>query len=188
MTSTRATSVTLFLCLGVSQAAVLVLTPVLAAVAADLDVSTATAGQLRTISGLSAGATALCMGLLAPRVGLRELMGAGLSRRERSPAAAARADLRAVLSQPGVLRWSSGELLAFSAWAGTLVFAGALFVESYGLSLSATGLVLGAAAAVYVPGNLVFRRLVDDHARTLLVALALSAAATVAVLSAVRPS
>src|ERR671918_1034402 len=78
MISTRATSVTLFLCLGVSQAAVLVLTPVLAAVAADLDVSTATAGQLRTISGLSAGATALCMGLLAPRVGLRELMGAGL--------------------------------------------------------------------------------------------------------------
>jgi predicted MFS family arabinose efflux permease len=111
-----------------------------------------------------------------------------LARRERSPAAAARADLRAVLSQPGVLRWSSGELLAFSAWAGTLVFAGALFVESYGLSLSATGLVLGAAAAVYVPGNLVFRRLVDDHARTLLVALALSAAATVAVLGAVRPS
>src|SRR5918999_1075378 len=54
MTSTRATSVTLFLCLGVSQAAVLVLTPVLAAVAADLDVSTAAAGQLRTISGLSA--------------------------------------------------------------------------------------------------------------------------------------
>ena len=286
MTSTRATSVTLFLCLGVSQAAVLVLTPVLAAVAADLDVSTATAGQLRTISGLSAGATALCMGLLAPRVGLRELMGAGLlllaagtaasasatgflviagaqvligagvglaysaglaavadwtlpaersrvlsrallgppvawvvamplcgvlgdvswrlawivplvaavaalavlARRERSPATAARADLRAVLSHPGVLRWSSGELLAFSAWAGTLVFAGALFVESYGLSLSATGLVLGAAAAVYVPGNLVFRRLVDEHARTLLVALALAAAATVAVLGAVRPS
>jgi predicted MFS family arabinose efflux permease len=111
-----------------------------------------------------------------------------LATRERSPAAAARADLRAVLSHPGVLRWSSGELLAFSAWAGTLVFAGALFVESYGLSLSATGLVLGAAAAVYVPGNLVFRRLVDEHARTLLVALALSAAATVAVLGAVRPS
>jgi MFS transporter, DHA1 family, inner membrane transport protein len=277
---------TLFLCLGASQAAVLVLTPVLAAVAADLDVSTATAGQLRTISGLSAGATALCMGLLAARMGLRELLGAGLAllaagaalsalatgflviagaqlligagvglaysaglaavgdwtspversrvlslallgppvawvvamplcgilgdvswrlawvvplvaaaaalvvlvRRERAPAAARRADLRAVLAHPGVLRWSAGELLAFSGWAGTLVFAGALFVESYGLSLSATGLVLGAAAAVYVPGNLLFRRLVDEHARTLLVALALGAAATVAVLGAVRPS
>lgn len=286
MTSPRATGMTLFLCLAVPQAAVLVLTPVLASVAADLDVSTAVAGQLRTISGLSAGATALCMGLLAPRIGLRELIGVGLvllaagtagsalatefavlagaqlligagvglaysaavaavaewtrptersrvlsvallgppvawvvampicgvlgdvswrlawivpfvaaagalavlSRRDRTPPAAVRADLRAVLAHPGVLRWSTGELLAYSAWAGALVFVGALFVESYGLSLSATGLVLGAAALVYLPGNLVFRRVVDEHGRTLLVVLALGAAATVAVLGAVRPS
>jgi MFS transporter, DHA1 family, inner membrane transport protein len=286
MTSARATGATLGMCLAASQAAVLVLTPVLATVAADLDVSTATAGQLRTISGLSAGATALCTGLLAARIGLRDLVAAGLAllavgaassalapgfaviaaaqvligagvglaysaavaavadwtgpadrsrvlavvllgppvawvvamplcgllgeaswrlvwvvplvsalaalavlaRREGTPPAAARAGLRAVLGHRGVLRWSTGELLAYSAWAGALVFIGALFVESYGLSLSATGLVLGAGGLVYVLGNLLFRRLVDEHGTKLLVGLAVGAAATVALLGTVRPS
>lgn len=259
----------------------------LPAVAADLEVSTAIAGQLRTVSGLSAGATALVAGLAASRVGLRELLGVGLvllacgsalsaaapgfavlaiaqllissgvglsysgaiaavaewttpedrssvlsvallgppmawvvgmplcglvgdvswrlawiavpfasalaalvvlARRRSTPPAAARANLRAVLRYPGVVRWSTGELLAFSAWAGSLVFMGALFVESYGLSAGSTGIVLGAGALAYLPGNLIFRRLVDDHGRTLLVCLALAAAATVAVLGAVRPS
>ena len=287
MDSARATGASLALALGASQAAVLALTPVLADVAQDLGVSTAAAGQLRTISGFAAGLTAVCVGLAASRVGLRELVGAGLGllalgsalsaaatsfgvlaggqlligvgvglsytaaiaavaewsaphersrvlavallgppgawvvgmpvcglvgevswrlvwivlplagalaalavllRRPSTPPARARASLRTVLAQPGVLRWSSGELLAFSAWAGSLVFVGALFVESYGLSVAATGLVLGAGALVYVPGNLVFRRLVDDHVRVLLVALPLAAAVTVAVLGSVRPS
>ena len=261
------------------------LTPVLAVVAADLGVSTATAGQLRTVSGLAAGAMALLSGLAAARIGLRELLGSGLvllalgsavsaaapdfavlalgqlligggvgisysaaiaavaewstredrsrvlalallgppgawivgmplgglvgevswrlvwvavplasatialvalSRRPSTPPARVRADLRAVLAYPGVLRWSLGELLAFSAWAGSLVFIGALFVESYGLSVAATGLVLGAGAVFYVPGNLVFRRLVDEHDRALLVLLALGGAATVVLLFALR--
>jgi MFS transporter, DHA1 family, inner membrane transport protein len=93
-----------------------------------------------------------------------------------------------VLRHPGVARWSSGELLAFSAWAGSLVFVGALFVESYGLSTRATGIFLGLGALVYVPGNVLFRRWIREHERTLLVGLPLSAAATVAVLGAVRPS
>jgi predicted MFS family arabinose efflux permease len=111
-----------------------------------------------------------------------------LARRPSSPPARTRAGLRAVLSEPGVVRWSTGELLAFSAWAGSLVFVGALFVETYDVSVAATGLLLGFGALVYVPGNLVFRRLVDRHLRTLLVALPLAAAATVAVLGVVRPS
>jgi DHA1 family inner membrane transport protein len=286
MDDARTTGATLFSCLAASQAAVLVLTPVLAAAAADLGVSTAVAGQLRTVSGLSAGATALAIGFLAARVGLRELLVAGLAflaagaalsglatefaviaaaqlligigvglsysagvagvaewtrpdersrvlsiallgpplawvvampicgvlgdvswrlawivplaaavaslaivaRRKHTPPAPVRADLRAVLGHAGVLRWSTGELLAYSAWAGMLVFVGALFVESYGLSLSATGLVLGAAGLVYVLGNVVFRRFVDDHGRTLLVTLAFGAAAAVAVLGMIRPS
>ncbi len=287
MDAARATGATLALALGASQAAVLALTPVLADVARELDVSTATAGQLRTVSGLAAGLTALFLGLAASRVGLRELVGAGLVllaagsvlsaaaptfavlaagqlliglgvglsytaaiaavaewsapgersrvlavallgppiawvvgmplcglagevswrlvwivvpfagalaalgvllRRPRTPPARSRASLRAVFRDPGVLRWSAGELLAFSAWAGSLVYVGALFVESYGLSVAVTGLVLGAGALAYVPGNLVFRRLVDDHLRALLVGTPLAAAVTVAVLGAVRPS
>jgi len=111
-----------------------------------------------------------------------------LARMKSAPPASTRADIRAVLAHPGVMRWSSGELLAYSAWAGTLVFVGALFVESYGLSSGETGLVLGSGALVLIPGNLLFRRWVDHHGRALLVVLALGAAVTVAVLGAFRPS
>jgi DHA1 family inner membrane transport protein len=286
MQSPRATGATLLLCLGASQAAVLALSPVLAEVAAGLDVSTATAGQLRTVSGLAAGATALLVGLLAARVGVRELIGIGLALlalgsgasaaapdfavlsgaqllvgmgvglsyaagvaavaewsttetrsrvlalallgpplawvvgmplcgllgdvswrlaigmpflaavaaaavlagRPRTSPASTRAGMRAVYAVPGVLRWSAGELLAFSGWAGSLVFVGAFFVESYGLSIAATGLVLGFGALVYIPGNLVFRRWVDVHGRALLISLPLASAVTIAAFGAFRPS
>jgi predicted MFS family arabinose efflux permease len=283
----RAVGATLLAALAASQAALVVLNPLLPGVAQDLDVSIATAGQLRTVSGLAAGAAALMTGLLAARLGLRELLlggvatlvcgslmsaaapafwilavaqaiagvgigisysaavaaaaewsrpsersrvlaiallgpplawivgmplvgvlgeaswrvawlvvpvamavvaGALLLQRARTPPAPARAGLRAVLAQPDVARWSVGELLAFSGWAGALVYMGALLVESYDLSIAATGLALGFGALVYVPGNILFRRWVDSHSRLLLVALALSAAATVAVVGAVRPS
>ncbi len=69
---------TLALPLAASQAALLVLSPILVSLAADLDVSTATAGQLRTISGLVAGVTALSAGLVASRYGLRDLLAVGL--------------------------------------------------------------------------------------------------------------
>ncbi|HEU0246848.1 MAG TPA: MFS transporter [Gaiellaceae bacterium] len=283
----RAVGATLLAALAASQAALVVLNPLLPDVARDLDVSIATAGQLRTASGLAAGAAALMTGLLAARLGLRELLlggvatlacgsllsaaapafwilavaqaivgvgigisysaalaaaaewsrprersrvlaiallgpplawivgmplvgvlgeaswrvawlvvpvamaavaGALLLQRARTPPAHARAGLRAVLAQPDVARWSAGELLAFSGWAGALVYMGALLVESYDLSIAATGLALGFGALVYVPGNFLFRRWVDSHSRLLLVALALSAAATVAVVGAVRPS
>jgi len=278
---------TLFLSLAASQAAVLVLSPILAALADDLEVSTAAAGQLRTISGLSAGVLSLVAGLFATRVGLRELIGAGLGllalgsaasaaapdfavlagaqlvigagvgltytaavaavaewvdpgRRSRvlafallgppvawvvgmpicgfvgevswrlawiavplavalgalvvlhgwprTPPASRRADLRSVLRFPGVARWSIGELLAFSGWAGSLVFVGALFVESYGLSIGETGVVLGAGALCYIPGNLFFRRFVDEHGRALLIGLPIGAALLVALLGAIRPA
>jgi predicted MFS family arabinose efflux permease len=283
----RAVGIALLASLAASQAALVVLNPLLPDVAADLDVSVATAGQLRTVSGLAAGVAALTAGLWATRLGLRGLLLGGISTlalgslisgvapdfpvliaaqalaglgigisysaavaataewassadrsrvlaiallgpplawivglplvglvgevswrlawlvvptgmaavatalllgRAATPAATARAGLRAVFTYPGVARWSAGELLAFSGWAGALVYVGALLVDAYGLSIAATGLALGFGALVYVPGNLLFRRWVDVHARRMLVALALSAAATVAVLYAVRPS
>src|SRR4051812_45367514 len=70
-------SPTLFLCLFVSQAAMLVLSPVLPDVARDLGVSTATAGQLRSLSGLTGGATAVLLALAPWRPGLRDLLSAG---------------------------------------------------------------------------------------------------------------
>jgi len=283
----RAVGVALLAALAASQAALVVLNPLLPEVAADLGISVATAGQLRTVSGLAAGVAALTAGLWATRLGLRELLlggvvvlalgsvvsaaapdfpvlvaaqvlaglGIGISysaavaataewstaadrsrvlaiallgpplawivgmplvglvgevswrlawlvipvcmaivasalllRRPATPPAAARAGLRAVFTYPGVVRWSTGELLAFSGWAGTLVYVGALLVDAYDLSIAATGLALGFGALVYVPGNLLFRRWVDAYSRRLLAALAISAAATVSVLYAVRPS
>jgi predicted MFS family arabinose efflux permease len=283
----RAVGIALLAALAASQAALVVLNPLLPSVARDLGISVATAGQLRTVSGLAAGIAALTAGLWASRLGLRELLfvgvgtlavgslvsalapdfsvliaaqalagfGIGISysaavaataewstpvdrsrvlaiallgpplawivgmplvglvgeidwrlawvvvpvsmaivaillvlRRPASPPAPARAGLRAVLGYPGVVRWSTGELLAFSGWAGTLVYVGALFVDTYDLSIAGTGVALGFGALVYVPGNLLFRRWIDAYSRLLLVALAISAAATVVVLYALRPS
>src|SRR5215210_2527248 len=67
----------LFLCLFAGQAGVIALSPVLSAVAADFDVSTAAAGQLRIALGLAAGVTALAAARLGARFSLRALLGAG---------------------------------------------------------------------------------------------------------------
>jgi DHA1 family inner membrane transport protein len=284
----RAVSAVLFLCLFAAQAGAIALSPILADVARDLDVSTAAAGQLRTIAGLVAGVTALALGRLgaqvalgrqllggsmllalgslasaaAPSIGLlaaaqvpvgagigilttagtlaaaewvpRErraatlswaligqpaawivgmpllgaagerswrwawlafplaaalLAGAAVARRSGAPrASAAPARLRAALEAPGLARWLAAELLANSAWAGTLVYSGALFVESYGASTAVTGAVLAFGAGVYVTGNLAFRRLAGGEAQPLLVGLALALAAATALFGAWRPS
>ena len=70
----RIVGITLLAALAASQSALVVLNPLLPDVARDLDVSVATAGQLRTVSGLAAGVAALAVGLLATRFGLRELL------------------------------------------------------------------------------------------------------------------
>ena len=78
-TDDRAVSITLFTSLFAGQAALIAMAPVLTEAASDLDVSTAAAGQLRTLTGLTAGITALLMGRLAGRFGLgRQLVGASL--------------------------------------------------------------------------------------------------------------
>lgn len=89
--------------------------------------------------------------------------------------------------RPRVAGWAAGELLAATAWSGTLLYAGALLTQSYGCSAGTAALVLGLCAAAYFPGTLLARRVVDRHARRLLVALGLAGALGVAVLNAVRP-
>ncbi len=284
----RAISAVLFLCLFAGQSGAIALSPVLAEVAADLDVSTAVAGQLRTIAGLVAVVTALALGRLGARVGLgRQLLagsillavgslasaaapGIGLlaaaqipvgaaigilttagtlaaaewvpaERRtatlswaligqpaawilgmpllgvagERSwryawlvfplaaallaaaavagrssapPAQAGPASLRAALVAPGLRRWLAAEALTNTAWAGTLVYSGALFVESYGASTALTGVVLALGAGAYVSGNLALRRLTEHEPRQLLSGLALLLAVATAAFGVLRPS
>jgi DHA1 family inner membrane transport protein len=283
-----APAVALFLCLFAAQAGVLVLSPILVAVANDLGTSTATAGLLRAMTGLVAGSCAVLLSRLARRFALRDLLLAGaallavgsalsatapsfwvlavaqlpigaalavlvaagtagaaewVAPQERKrvlawalagqpaawivgmPLAGAVAEtswrlafltgplaasLLAVfalsactagppstttggrsldlLHDPAVATWATGELLAFSAWTGTLVYAGALFVETYSTSPASTGLILAATAAAYLPGNFLARRLLGGTNQRLLVALALAAAAAVVLFGTVRGS
>ena len=284
----RAVAAVLFLSLFAAQAGAIALSSVLAEVAHDLDVSTATAGQLRTVAGLVAGLTALALGRFGSRVGLgRQLLGgrgllalgsvasaaapgiellavaqapvgagiavlttagtlaaagwvspelrartlswaligqpaawivgmpllgavgdeswryawlvfplaaalvAGAAVAGRSGAApATRASVRpgAITAVPGLSRWLGGEAFANTAWAGTLVYSGALFVESYGASTETTGIVLALGAGAYVAGTLTFRRLGDREPQRLLVPLALLLAAATVLFGAFRPS
>jgi predicted MFS family arabinose efflux permease len=282
-----AVGVALFLCLFAAQSGLIVLTPVLSKVADDLDISTATAGQLRTVSGLAAGLTAVALSTVGRDLSLRRLLAAGatglalasiasaaapnfgvlaaaqallgvsvsamlvagtvaaaewvpgehrtrvlswalvgpptawivgmplvgaigeidwrwtwlalplgaalvagvaVARQSETPRTAASESLTTVLREPSTARWVLGELLANAAWMGALVFSGALFAESYGTTALATGVVLAAAAAAYVAGNVYFRRVVQCRAHTLLVRLSLALAVGVALLGIVRPA
>jgi predicted MFS family arabinose efflux permease len=276
----------LFLALFTSQTGFLVLTPILPQLARDLGVSTATAGGLRIASGLAGGVVALTLATAGRRVGLRDLIAAGLllvglgsaagaaapsfallaasqlafgagnaivlsggvaaAARWSAPGERARVLSWALLGQPAswvvgmpligalagsswrlamgvplaasaiallalasrpadapddtragiwsvlsgdraVAGWATGELLAYSAWGGTLTFAGALMIESYGPSPSLVGLLLAAAAAAYFPGNLLARRRAGESPRQLLALLGGGLAVWLAVFGAVRP-
>jgi MFS transporter, DHA1 family, inner membrane transport protein len=275
----------LFAAMFAAQASLLVLTPVLAAVAADFGVSTATAAQLRSVSGIVAGGVALWMGQRSRPRPLRDVLGAGLillaagsalsaaapdfavlaaaqvglgaglgltlsaglaaagewageeqarvlswalvgqpaawivgmplagavaevswryawlavplaasvaalaalATRPRDTAAVRGPDEPTLWAQPGAPGWAVGELLAYGGWAGTLVFVGALFIDSYGTSTTTVGLLLALAAVAYVPGNFLARRLVDRRARDLLRLGGAVSGAGVAMLGILRP-
>jgi DHA1 family inner membrane transport protein len=276
----------LFLSLFAAQAGLIVVQPVLAQIASDFSVATATAGQLRAVSGLAAGIMALVVAPLAGRLGLRELLlgatgllalgslasaiapsllilaliqvgigvaigvlltaGTSAAGEWVAPEQGARAlswalsgqaagwvvgmpligivgemgwryawlafpfvasllaalalsraavpresgstnaSVAVALADRRVRLWAVGELLASSAWAGTLVFAGALFTESYEASLPLTGLLLAPAGLAVIAGNVVFRRLVSCEPGRLLVRLALILAVLVPIFGAVR--
>src|SRR5262249_18237117 len=109
--------------------------------------------------------------------------------RDPAPAATATAGLGAALADPALRRWMVAELAAYSGWIGVLVYAGALFTESYGTSTATTGLLLALGAAVFMPGNLVFRRAADsEDPRRRLLRPAIAMAAFVALRGVVRPA
>jgi predicted MFS family arabinose efflux permease len=276
-----------FVCLFAAQAGLLTLSPILPSVARDFGVSTATAGQLRTLAGLVGGVAALAVVLVGRRIGLRRLLLAGNGLLVLgSMASAAAPSLTALaagqvavgaatgllvagglaaaavwaaperraatlawasLGQPAAwvagmpligmsadlgwryawlgvplaagltgvvavgsrarerragapapraypLRWDAklagwtvGELLSYAAWAGTLVYAGALLVESYDAAPGTVGLVLGSAGLAAFPGNFLVRRWLANSSRELLVVLGLGAATITALFGTVRP-
>jgi DHA1 family inner membrane transport protein len=103
----------LFLCLFSSQAAMLVLSPILPEVAREFGVSTATAGQLRAISGATGGLTAILLAVVPRRPGLRQLLSAGAALVALGSALSAAAPTFAVLAAAqGLLGVGIGLLVA----------------------------------------------------------------------------
>jgi MFS transporter, DHA1 family, inner membrane transport protein len=102
-------------------------------------------------------------------------------------------ELRAAPSLLRLLRapragwWAIGELLAMSAWAGTLVYSGALFVETYGASPKLTGIVLATVAGAYLAGNILGGRMRGACARRALAWSNAAAAVAVALTWIVTP-
>lgn len=98
------------------------------------------------------------------------------------------ASLTQLFRQPGARRWALGELLAMSAWAGTLVFSGALFIEVYGASSRMTGLLLSVVALAFLGGNALGGRIHRDCLRPMLARANVAAAASVALTWALTPN
>lgn len=106
-----------------------------------------------------------------------------LMRDRRIPDAGQDCDPLGLWRQPGVKPWAISELLAFTAWGGALVYAGAVFIEEYGVAVGTTGLILGVGAVFYLPGNWLGRRLLDAGSAFLLVGFSLTAGAAIVLYS-----
>jgi predicted MFS family arabinose efflux permease/GNAT superfamily N-acetyltransferase len=96
-----------------------------------------------------------------------------------APISAAATSLRGLLRRADARRWALGELLANAAWAGTLVFSGALLTEEYGMSTTATGVALAAVAVAYLAGNRRAGRAAAERARWRMLACSLAAGVAV---------
>jgi predicted MFS family arabinose efflux permease len=103
------------------------------------------------------------------------------------PIGGAAASLSGLLGRVEARRWALGELLANSAWAGTLVFSGALFTELYGVSTVATGLLLGGLAVAYLAGNRWGGRSKPARARRTMLGASIAASVAVALTWAFTP-
>lgn len=104
------------------------------------------------------------------------------------PIAGVQRSLAGLLGRAGARRWAAGELLASSAWGGTLVFSGALFTEVHGTSPTATGIALAFVAAAYLAGNQWASRSDPAQARRKLLEGSVAAGIGVALTWSIAPS
>jgi MFS transporter, DHA1 family, inner membrane transport protein len=117
------------------------------------------------------------------------LVGVAVARRPRDvPLTGAHGSLAGLLGRLEARRWALGELLANSAWAGTLVFSGALFTERFGLSTATTGLALAGVAAAFLAGNQLAGRADPSRARRAMLEGSVGASVLVALTWALAPS
>jgi predicted MFS family arabinose efflux permease len=98
------------------------------------------------------------------------------------------ASLLRFLRQPRTGSWALAELLAMSAWAGTLVFSGELFIETYGTSARVTGVLLATVAVAYLGGNVLGGRIHRDCLRRVLARANIAAGAALGLTWVVTPN
>ena len=97
-------------------------------------------------------ALALAAGLAAPRA-------------QRSVAAPGRAGIDLAEPEarccaiPSARRWTIAELVAYSAWTAELTYAGAFYIEAYGVSEATVGVLLAVGSLVFLVGSLSTARL-----------------------------
>ncbi len=93
---------------------------------------------------------ALAAGLAAPRTARRPGHEAGPLE-----------GLATVLREPSARRWVIAELAAYSAWTAELTFAGAFYIEMYGVDEAAVGSLLAVGSVVFLASSLSTDRLVS---------------------------
>lgn len=113
---------------------------------------------------------------------------AAAARPHDAPLAGAGASLRGFLHRSAPRRWALGELLATSAWAGTLVYSGALLTDGYGMTTTATGVALAAVAVAYLLGNQRAGGGAPDRARSTTLVTSVVGAVAVALTWAFTPA
>ena len=70
---------------------------------------------------------------------------------------------------PSARRWTIAELVAYSAWTAELTYAGAFYIEEYGVSETTVGVLLAVGSVVFLVGSLSTARLTRLVPRRLLV-------------------
>ena len=127
---------------------------------------------------------ALLAGLAAPR---GRLEGEAPDAAEHGSETAA--GLSAVFREPSARRWTIAELVAYSAWTAELTYAGAFYIESYGVSEAAVGFLLSIGSVVFLVSSLNTERLTSRFPRRAVVAgAALAMAALVVPLLGLTPA
>ncbi len=85
-----------------------------------------------------------------------------------------REGLAAVMRDRSARRWTLAELVGYSAWAAELTYAGAFYIEKYGVSEGAVGVLLAVGSVVFLVASLNTARLTERlPRRPVLVASAL---------------
>jgi predicted MFS family arabinose efflux permease len=105
----------------------------------------------------STAALALLAGSLAPRG---------------RPAGEAHGGLRTVFSDRSARRWTIAELVAYSAWTAEITYAGAFYIESYGVDESEVGFLLAAGSIVFLVSSTNAARLSERVPRRPLIVFA----------------